>query len=436
MGVKEDNFNLEEQERVILVGVDLEEEDFEYSMEELKQLAEACNMMVVGFCVQKMEHINKAHYIGTGKIQEIKEFSIKQGANLIIFYHSLTPSQLRNLQKMIDIPVMDRTSLILDIFSRRARTREAKLQVETARLQYLHSRLIGMHDALTRQGGTSGSMSSRGSGEKKLELDRRRIEHRLTECNRELEKIKRERETQRKKRIQSSIPKVSLVGYTNAGKSTIMNRLVEMYLGEAEKKVFEENMLFATLDTSVRHIVMENQQELLVTDTVGFIHNLPHTLVKAFRSTLEEILTADLILQIIDYSDPHYKQHMDTTRITLQELGALEIPVFNVYNKIDLLKPEELEILSKNNEQSIFISAKETDDIKNLLNKIVTILYKDYQNSLFLIPYSNGGIASEIKHQGINVKIDYQPEGMKLTGRFHEKEIEKYRKYKISIKDN
>ena len=291
----------EERERALLVGVDTgEEEDFDYSIEELKSLAEACDMEVVGICTQRMERVNKAHYIGTGKIDEVKDFAELQEADIIIFDNSLTPSQLRNLQKLLEKPVMDRTALILDIFSSRAKTREAKLQVETARLQYLLSRLVGMHEALTRQGGTSGSMSSRGAGEKKLELDRRRIEHRLVELNKELEEVKKERETQRKKRVQSKTPKISLVGYTNAGKSTIMNQMVEAFVGETEKKVFEKDMLFATLDTTVRNIQVGNNQDFMLSDTVGFIHKLPHALVKAFRSTLEEIKTADLILYVID----------------------------------------------------------------------------------------------------------------------------------------
>lgn len=420
----------EERERALLVGVDTgEEEDFDYSIEELKSLAEACDMEVVGICTQRMERVNKAHYIGTGKIDEVKEFAELQEADIIIFDNSLTPSQLRNLQKLLEKPVMDRTALILDIFSSRAKTREAKLQVETARLQYLLSRLVGMHEALTRQGGTSGSMSSRGAGEKKLELDRRRIEHRLVELNKELEEVKKERETQRKKRVQSKTPKISLVGYTNAGKSTIMNQMVEAFVGETEKKVFEKDMLFATLDTTVRNIQVGNNQDFMLSDTVGFIHKLPHALVKAFRSTLEEIKTADLILYVIDYSDPHYKQHIETTNETLRELEAGDIPVLYVYNKVDKVAPEGTVLFARETENAIYISAKNKEDIQKLVNKIISKVYGGYVDAVFIIPYTQGGIASLLQEKGIVEAVDYLEEGTQIKGRFHVAEINKYCEY-------
>lgn len=420
----------EEKERALLVGVDTgEEEDFDYSIEELKNLAEACEMEVVGICTQKLERVNKAHYIGTGKIDEVKEFAQLQEADIIIFDNSLTPSQLRNLQKLLEKPVMDRTALILDIFSSRAKTREAKLQVETARLQYLLSRLVGMHEALTRQGGTSGSMSSKGAGEKKLELDRRRIEHRLVELNKELEEVKKERETQRKRRVQSKTPRVSLVGYTNAGKSTIMNQMVDLFVGETEKKVFEKDMLFATLDTTVRNISVGNNQEFLLSDTVGFIHKLPHALVKAFRSTLEEIKTADLILYVIDYSDLHYKQHIETTSETLRELEAGDIPVLYVYNKVDKVAPDGTALFARESEHAIYISAKNQDDIQRLVQKITQKVYGGYVNATFLIPYAQGAIASDLQEKGIVEAVEYEAEGTRIKGRFHISQANKYQAY-------
>ena len=233
-------------ERALLAGADTgtDEEEFNRSMDELKSLAKACDMEPVGVITQKLESINKALYLGTGKVQELKEAAGFLEADVIVFDDTLTPSQLSNLQRELDKPVLDRTTLILDIFALRARTREAKLQVETARLKYLLPRLVGLHQALTRQGGTSGSMSSRGAGEKKLELDRRRIEKRITELNRELKEVSREREVQRKKRQASRLPFVALVGYTNAGKSTILNAMIERYVKEEEKKVLEKDMLF------------------------------------------------------------------------------------------------------------------------------------------------------------------------------------------------
>ncbi|MBQ3516036.1 MAG: GTPase HflX, partial [Lachnospiraceae bacterium] len=324
----------EQRERALLVGVDTgEEKDFDRSMEELKSLAEACNMQVVGLITQKMVAVNKALYVGTGKVSEIKTLAVECEADIVIFDNALSPSQIRNLQDALDMPILDRTTLILDIFAIRAQTREAKLQVETARLQYLLPRLVGMHEALSRQGGASGSMSNKGTGEKKLELDRRKIEHRISELRKELDAVSMDRQVQRKKRMNSRTPQVALVGYTNAGKSTVMNQMVQKYIGNDEKKVLEKDMLFATLETSVRNIDTGDNKPFFLVDTVGFIHKLPHGLVKAFHSTLEEVKYADLLVQIIDYSDEQYKQQMEVTKETLEELGAGDIPMIYVYNK-------------------------------------------------------------------------------------------------------
>lgn len=262
--------------KVLLVGVDTgEEQDFEHSMEELKSLAEAAHKQVVGIMIQKLEAVNKALYIGTGKVAEVKEYAAQCEAEEVVFDNALSPSQVRNLGRELELVVLDRTNLILDIFAIRAKTKEAKLQVETARLQYMLPRLVGMRENLSRQGGAGGSMSSKGAGETKLELDRRKIEHRISELKKELEQVSRTRETMRKKRGQSRIPQVALVGYTNAGKSTIMNRLVERYGENGDKTVLEKNMLFATLDTSVRSIHTGDNKPFFLVDTVGFIHKLP-----------------------------------------------------------------------------------------------------------------------------------------------------------------
>ena len=315
------------KERVILAGADVgEDEDFEYSMKELGSLAEACNMEVAGILTQKMETMNRALCLGCGKVDELKEFADHMEADVIIFDNTLSPSQLRNLQQIIKKPILDRTSLILEIFSSRAGTREARLQVETARLQYLLPRLTGMHEALSRQGGGSG-LANKGAGEKKLELDRRKIEHRLALLRKELDGISGERQTQRKKRLASSLPLVALAGYTNAGKSTLMNRMLELYGEEEAKPVLEKDMLFATLDTTIRRIVLPDNRRFLLSDTVGFIHKLPTGLIKAFRSTLEEVKHADLILHVIDCSDTHYKNQIRVTEETLSELGCSQIPV-------------------------------------------------------------------------------------------------------------
>ena len=419
-------------ERVLLAGVDCEDDpdELERSMEELAGLARACYMEPVGMITQNMDFINKGLYMGTGKVQELKEAAQMLDAGLIIFNDTLTPSQLRNLQEEINKPVMDRTSLILDIFEKRARTREAKLQVESAKLQYLLPRLVGMHEALTRQGGTSGSMSSRGAGEKKLELDRRRIEHRISELNRELKEISGEREVQRKKRQNSRLPLVALVGYTNAGKSTIMNAMIDRFVQDEEKKVLEKDMLFATLDTTVRRIDTGNNRDFLLSDTVGFIHKLPHGLVKAFRSTLEEIKDADLLLQVVDCSDAHYREQMATTQETLKELGAGDIPMLIVFNKADKAQ-NKIAYPRVNSEDRIYISAKETGSMELLVKVILDRIYADFVEINLLIPYEKGGIASYFMEEAHVLSVKYGENGTRLCVRCHKADREKYSQYLV-----
>ncbi|MDE7333781.1 MAG: GTPase HflX [Lachnospiraceae bacterium] len=416
-------------ERALLVGVDDGgDEDFEGSMEELKSLAKACFMEPVGMITQKMESVNKGLYIGTGKVQEVKEAADLLEADIIVFDDTLTPSQLRNLQKELDRAILDRTTLILDIFETRARTREAKLQVESAKLKYLLPRLVGMHKALTRQGGTSGSMSSRGAGEKKLELDRRRIEHRISELSKELEEVSRERRVQRKRRSSSRIPLVALVGYTNAGKSTIMNSLVDRYVKEEEKRVLEKDMLFATLDTTVRRINTGNNKDFLLSDTVGFIHKLPHALIKAFHSTLEEVEGADLLLQVVDYSDPHYKEQMDTTGKTLLELKAGDIPMITVFNKADKCEGK-ISYPKSVGEDKIYLSAKEESSINMLTDMILERIYEDYVTAEFLIPYEDGrGLSYFMEHAHVTDK-EYKETGTLIKVKCHKADRDKYREY-------
>ena len=408
-----------ELERALLVGVDTgEEQNFEGSMEELKQLAKACYMEVVGTVTQRMEFVHKALYIGTGKVQEVRDAAHALDAQLILFNDTLTPSQIKNLQDELKTPVIDRTTLILNIFEMRARTREARLQVETAK------RLVGMHEALTRQGGTSGSMSSRGAGEKKLELDRRHIEHRISELRKELDAISRERETQRKRRERSRIPLAALVGYTNAGKSTIMNQMVERFVGDEEKKVLEKDMLFATLDTTIRRINTGNNQDFLLTDTVGFIHKLPHGLVKAFRSTLEEIKGADLLLQVVDVSDPGYQEQMQTTKETLQELGAGDIPMLIVFNKADRLLENTYPRTAGTNK--IYISARQPESIELLVREIIRRVYADYEEIRLLIPYEKGSIVSYLQENAQILGQTYELEGTWMHVSCHHADARKY----------
>ena len=346
----------------------------------------------------------------------------------MIFDDSLTPSQLRNLQKELEKPVMDRTALILDIFERRARTREARLQVESAKLKYLLPRLVGMHGAMTRQGGASGSMSSRGAGEKKLELDRRRIEHRIAELSRELKAVSRERKVQRQKREGDRIPLVALVGYTNAGKSTIMNAMLGAYMQKEEKKVLEKDMLFATLDTTVRRINTGNNKDFLLSDTVGFIHKLPHDLVEAFHSTLEEVENADLLLHVVDYSDSHYREQAKTTRETLQKLNAGAIPAITVYNKSDK-SGEETAYPRRIGEDKIYISAKDEASLRMLTEMILERVYEDYLPAEFLIPYDEGRLISYFSQKAHVLSREYVEDGIRLKVKCHKADKDKYAKY-------
>lgn len=414
-------------ERAILVGVDLGDgEDFDRMMEELKALAEACDMETVAMTTQKLDLVNKAFYIGSGKVLEVKELAETLEADIIVFDNALSPSQLRNLQKEIGKPILDRTTLILEIFSQRAGTREAKLQVEVAKLQYLLPRLVGLHDALSRQGGGSG-LSNKGSGEKKLELDRRKIEHRITELKKELEEVSKERKTQSKQRNESGILKVVLVGYTNAGKSTLLNLMVDEYVKDKEKKVLEKDMLFATLETTVRKIQPDKNFSFLLSDTVGFISKLPHHLVKAFRSTLEEVKNADLLLIVMDFSDVYHKEHLQVTLETLKELDAANIPAIYLYNKADLCGINIPKIVDKN----IYMSAKCGQGLEELLAMIESHARKDYETFEMLIPFQNGDVYSYLKEQAIIDETEYLAEGIKVCGKCKQADYSKYARFLV-----
>lgn len=415
-------------ERVILAGLDLDDgRDFACSMEELEELAKAADMEVVGTMSQRASAVNKAFYIGTGKVEQVRQLAAESGADLVIFDNALSPMQLRNLQKELELAVMDRTTLILEIFSKRARTREAKLQVETASLQYMLPRLVGLHDALSRQGGASGSMSSKGAGEKKLELDRRHIEARLAALRRELARVEKDRETQRKQRLKSAVPSVSLVGYTNAGKSTVMNALIDRYTCGEEKKVLEKDMLFATLDTTVRKMEGEDGKSFLLSDTVGFIDELPHNLIKAFRSTLEEVRNADLLLHVIDYSDESYREHMKVTEKTLEELGAGKIPVICVFNKLDLKAGEEdYPRIAGNN---IFMAAGKGLGIEELVSHIEKNLFGKRKEYELMIPYTAGGVFSDLSGKAYIKAYEYREAGIYVRAALDEKMAGRYKKY-------
>lgn len=414
-------------EKGILVGVSLQkDEHFDYSMEELANLAEALNVEVVGMVTQNLDRVTPSHYVGTGKIEEIKAFFEEADANIVIFNDELSPSQIRNLESELACKVIDRTMLILDIFGRRAKTREAQLQVELAQLQYMLPRLVGLHASLSRQGGgTGGGFKNRGAGETKLELDRRKIEDQIAKIKRDLEIVKEQRETQRKQRRKNAIPVVSIVGYTNAGKSTIMNQLLAKIGQDEAKQVFEKDMLFATLETSVRHIELADNKSFLLTDTVGFVSKLPHHLVKAFRSTLEEARDADLLLHVVDVSNEEYRFMMDVTNDTLKAVGVEDVPTLYVYNKSDLANLE-YPLVSGDN---IWISAKEDVGLEELVQLIRKQVFADYKMCRMLIPYDQGAIVSYLNEHATILETAYEEEGTLLTLEVQEADYQKYECY-------
>lgn len=433
-------------ERVLLVGANLNDgEDYLTSLEELGALAEACDMEVAGVTSQTLETVHKAFYIGTGKVDEVKRMAADYDVNVIIFDNSLSPMQMRNLQERLEKPILDRSALILDIFARRARSREAKLQVEVARLQYMLPRLVGLHAALSRQGGASGSMSSRGAGETKLELDRRVLEKRLSELRQELKEVGNERETQRKRRVKSGLPRVALVGYTNAGKSTLLNAMLDLYgadEGEGqEKHVMEKDMLFATLDTTVRKIAPPEHHAFLLSDTVGFIHKLPHNLVEAFQSTLEEAKEADLLIQVVDYSDEHYKEQIAVTDQTLKKLGADGIPMLYIYNKSDLVPPEAVpglsgaepeklwEYLPVVKDESVYLSAKKRLGMEELIGLIEEKLSGGYRECTLLIPYTDGRAVSYLNENAVVYETEYTEGGVRMRVNCKKEDYGYYIKY-------
>lgn len=414
-------------EKAVLVGVNLRNDlHFDYSIEELGNLAEALDVEVVGVVTQNLERINPSHYVGTGKIEEIKHFYEAADANLVIFDDELSPSQIRNLERDLECKVIDRTMLILDIFARRAKSKEAQMQVELAQLQYMLPRLVGLRDSLSRQGGgTGGGFKNRGAGETKLELDRRKIEDQIAKLHKELESVKEQRETQRKQRRKSEIPIVSIVGYTNAGKSTIMNQLLNKIDQEDHKQVFEKDMLFATLETSVRQISLPDNKSFLLTDTVGFVSKLPHHLVKAFRSTLEEARDADLLLHVVDASNDENQYMMEITNNTLQAVGVEDIPTLYVFNKSDLAN---LAYPYVNNKQ-IWISAKEGKGIDELLELIRKNIFSNYVTCTLCIPFERGDIVSYMNEHAHIMETSYDERGTIIEVELHEAIAEKYKEF-------
>jgi len=401
-----------ESERAILVGLERPGKwAIIDSLKELAQLAETAGAEVLGMTWQKRERPDSALFIGRGKVQELSLLRQEKNANLIIFDDELSPAQQRNLEKILGIKVLDRTALILDIFAQRARSHEGKLQVELAQLRYNLPRLGGQGLVLSRLGGGIGT---RGPGETKLEVDRRRIRDRVSDITQQIEHIKKQRNLHRKRRENTRIPTIALVGYTNAGKSTLLNTLTD-------SEVLAEDKLFATLDPTTRHITLPNGQQALLTDTVGFIQKLPHQLIAAFRATLEEVIQADILLHVIDASHPQYQEQSHAVFQVLRELNVDTKQLITIFNKGDKVDNQELVKQLLKTENSVMISALSRSGIGKLLSVIEEFIKQQTVEMYLLIPYNNSGIiaklydlsnvhSTEYREDGIYVVISLPPD--------------------------
>ncbi|MGN0485443.1 MAG: GTPase HflX [Lachnospiraceae bacterium] len=392
----------EQQERVILVGVSEQMgDDCEDSMAELAELVRTAGAVTVGSVVQKLEHRNPATYVGTGKVEEIHEMLQKTGADGIVCDDELAPAQMKNLENELDCKVMDRTLLILDIFAQHASTSEGKIQVELAQLKYQQTRLIGMRSELSRLGGGIGT---RGPGEKKLEMDRRLIKNRIAQLNRELKEVKKNRSVTRSQRARNKVPVAAIVGYTNAGKSTLLNRLTDAH-------VLEENKLFATLDPTTRSLELPGKQQILLTDTVGFIRKLPHHLIDAFRSTLEEAVYADMIVHVVDASNPQREKQMQIVYETLEQLGVKDKKLITLFNKQDQVTDTD-PLHDFRADKTLAISAKTGQGLEEVKECLAEVLRESKRLLEVVVPYTQAAFQQEIRKKGEVLEEEYQPDGI------------------------
>lgn len=392
----------QEIEKVILVGVSVSgDDDVEASLDELEELVKTAGAETVGRIIQSREQIHPGTYVGKGKLDEIKELIWETEATGIVCDDELTPAQLRNMEMELDTKVMDRTLIILDIFAGRASTNEGKIQVELAQLKYRLARLVGLRSSLSRLGGGIGT---RGPGEKKLEMDRRLVKERLAFLNRELKQVQTHRDVARSQRSKNHVPTFAIVGYTNAGKSTLLNTLTDA-------KVLQEDMLFATLDPTTRNYMLPSRQNILLTDTVGFIRKLPHHLVEAFKSTLEEAKYADYILHVVDVSNPQMEQQMYTVYETLDKLEVRDKPVITLLNKVDRVEGE-ISVKDFRAEKVVKISAKTGEGLEELTTVLEEMLRAGKIYYERLIPYDQAGLIQIIRSKGELLSEEYQEGGI------------------------
>lgn len=392
----------ETKERVILVAVQgRHEAEEEYALEELAELVKTAGAVSVGRLTQKLEYVNNVTYLGKGKVEELKTMLVALDATGIVCNTELTAVQMRNLSRELDVKIMDRTMVILDIFAARANTREGKIQVELAQLKYNAAMLVGLRDSLSRLGGGIGT---RGPGEKKLEMDRRLIREQISKLKRELEEVKRHRQTQRKRRENSSSPVICIAGYTNAGKSTLLNHLTGA-------GVLSEDKLFATLDPTTRTLKLSEGQTVMLTDTVGFISRLPHHLIDAFRATLEEAKYCDIILHVVDVSNSNMDIQMYAVYETLKQLGIEDKPIITVFNKIDKLQQIPV-VKDLHAEAAVFVSAREGVGMERLLQTIEEIIKKNRVYVEFVLPYQKTALLSDVRTYGQLLEEDYREDGI------------------------
>ena len=396
--------NEQMEEKVILIGVSEQEgDDAEDSLAELAELVKTAGAVVVGTLIQKRESIHPGTYVGTGKVDEIAQLLTITGATGIVCDDELSPAQMKNLEAILATKVMDRTLIILDIFAARATTSEGKIQVELAQLKYRLSRLSGFGKSMSRLGGGIGT---RGPGEKKLEMDRRLINDRIAQLNRELKEVVKHRDITRARRQKNDIPVVAIVGYTNAGKSTLLNHLTDA-------EVLEEDKLFATLDPTTRMLELDGHQQVLLTDTVGFIRKLPHHLIEAFKSTLEEAKYADYIFHVVDASNPQMDKQMHIVYETLDRLGVKNKKIVTLFNKMDQ-RTEEEPLQDFRADHILMISAARNEGLDEIKELLQEMLREDKVYVERVIPYAQAGIIQLVREKGELVSEEYVPEGISI----------------------